>query len=194
MRKILVILVFLATLFSSSASFALSRFERFLLGSPGLFRLQALGVVAGATVVMFLYNYLLARKESAVVRERSFRQKTKEKELTEREKAYEEIPSGPIGDVSLPPAKLVQVVSKEEYKISSIRELTIGRSMENVVVVKKASVSRDHAKIRPEKEGYILYDLLSTVGTYVNDEKVEKRVLKDGDVIGIARQDFIFKL
>ncbi len=155
MRKLFVILVFLATLFSSSASFAMSRFERFLLGNPGLFRLQALGIAVGAAVVMFLYNYLLARKETVAVRRRSLREKSKEKEVAEREKAYEKIPRGPIGDVSLPPAKLVHVVSSEEYKISSIRELTIGRSAENIVVVERASVSRNHAKIRPEKQGYV---------------------------------------
>ncbi len=96
--------------------------------------------------------------------------------------------------MSLPPAKLVHVVSNEEYKISSIRELTIGRSVENTVVLKRSSVSRDHAKIRPEKEGYILYDLLSTSGTYVNDEKIMKHVLRDGDIVGIAKEDFIFRI
>ncbi len=194
MRKILVILVFPATLFSPSASFAMSRFERFLLGNPGLFRLQALAVAVGAAAVIFLYNYLLARKETGVVRRRLMQQKSRGKEVSEREKAYEKIPRGPIGDVSLPPAKLVQVVSKEEYKISSIRELTIGRSVENIVVVERASVSRDHAKIRPEKQGYVLYDLLSTVGTYVNDEKIVQHVLRDGDIVGIGREDFIFRL
>ncbi len=194
MRKLFVILVFLTTLFSPSASFAMNRFERFLLGNPGLFRLQALAVAVGAVVVMFLYNYLLARKETDVVRRRLVQQKSRGKEVSEREKAYEKIPRGPIGDVSLPPAKLVQVLSKTEYEISSIHELTIGRSVENIVVVERASVSRNHAKIRPEKQGYVLYDLLSTVGTYVNDEKIMKHVLKDGDVVGIAREDFMFKL
>ena len=193
-QKVFLIALFLVILLSSSPSHAVSRFERFLLNDPRAFRFLTFGVAALAGIIIFLQNYLSGRGETILMRKRSSQQKRVEKEVAERQKAYEEIPSGSIGDVSLPPAKFIHLGFNQEHEISPIRELTIGRSAENIVVLERSSVSRSHAKIRPEKEGYVLYDLLSTVGTYVNDEKIMKRTLRDGDVVGIGREDFIFKL
>ncbi len=193
MRKILIVLVFLVVLLSSSPSDAMSKFERFLLYNPSLFRLLTLGTCILLGLVIIVFNYLSDREENVLLRTHLSEQRDKEKEIAKRVRAYKKIPKGLISDASLPPAKLVHIKSKKEHEISPIRELTIGRSLENSVVVGRISVSRYHAKIRPQKEGYVLYDLLSTVGTYVNDRKIEKHVLKGGDIIGISRENFLFK-
>ncbi len=49
-------------------------------------------------------------------------------------------------------------------------------------------VSNYHAEIRAEDGGYVLYDLQSTHGTYVNNERISRRRLQEGDVIGLALQ------
>lgn len=51
-----------------------------------------------------------------------------------------------------------------------------------------------HAKIRPEKEGYILYDLVSKGGTIVNGIKIKRHCLRHNDRIGIGYTEIIFKI
>ncbi len=65
---------------------------------------------------------------------------------------------------------------------------TIGRSSGCDVVLPKRQVSRQHAQIKWDGEGYFLHDLGSKNGTYVNGEEVrdEPYRLKDGDEIQIA--------
>ena len=198
MRKFFTILVFLVILFSSSASDAMSAFERFVLWKTHLFRLVVLVPCIVGFLIIIAYRCLLGRKERMLlgshVRGRLLRKKNEEKAVIERIRAYRKIPKGAIGDVSSSPGKLIHIKSKEEYVISALRELTIGRSLENLVVVERTSVSRNHAKIRPQEEGYVLYDLLSEAGTYVNDKKIMKHVLRDGDVVKIGKETFTFKL
>jgi len=65
---------------------------------------------------------------------------------------------------------------------------TIGRSADCDVVLPKRQVSRHHAEIERDDGGYLLRDLGSKNGTYVNGEEVEGEPyrLKDGDEIQIA--------
>jgi len=51
-----------------------------------------------------------------------------------------------------------------------------------------------HAKIRSEKEGYILYDLVSKGGTIVNGIKIKRHRLRHNDRIGIGYTEIIFKI
>ncbi len=66
--------------------------------------------------------------------------------------------------------------------------VTIGREPDCEVVIAERQVSRYHARIERDENGYLIYDLGSKNGTYVNGEEVrgEPRRLKDGDEIQIA--------
>ena len=65
--------------------------------------------------------------------------------------------------------------------------MTIGRSEECDVVLLERQVSRHHARIRRIDSQYILEDMGSKNGTYVNGHEVTKPyVLQDGDEIQIA--------
>jgi hypothetical protein len=67
--------------------------------------------------------------------------------------------------------------------------LLIGRGRDCDVVLSERQVSRHHARLERSTDGvYILHDLGSKNGTYVNGEEVREhsRVLKDGDEIQIA--------
>jgi pSer/pThr/pTyr-binding forkhead associated (FHA) protein len=44
-----------------------------------------------------------------------------------------------------------------------------------------------HAKLTRSEDGYVIEDLSSRNGTYVNDSPVERQLLKDGDEIRIGR-------
>ncbi len=62
-------------------------------------------------------------------------------------------------------------------------EITVGRTMENDVVLPDPGISRQHMSIRDKGGAYILKDLGSSNGTLLNGRKVLEEVLKSGDVI-----------
>ncbi len=63
-------------------------------------------------------------------------------------------------------------------------EVIIGRGEENSIVLNIAEISRKHSVLTRVEEGYIIKDLDSTNGTFVDKKKVgEKYLLKPGDTI-----------
>jgi pSer/pThr/pTyr-binding forkhead associated (FHA) protein len=66
----------------------------------------------------------------------------------------------------------------------------IGRSQENDIVIDNVAVSRRHAQVEmKEGKGYVLRDLGSSNGTFLNGVQIDANdhELADGDVIGIAK-------
>ena len=67
--------------------------------------------------------------------------------------------------------------------------LTIGRVPDNKLVLTDAKASSHHAEIRPSENGYIITDLGSTNGTFVNEQQLaarEPRQLNASDTIRIG--------
>ena len=65
--------------------------------------------------------------------------------------------------------------------------LTIGRDMNNDVVVNDAEVSRNHGRLTSQSGGYLIEDLASTNGTFVNGQRlIGPKLLNPGDVIGLG--------
>ena len=73
--------------------------------------------------------------------------------------------------------------------------LLIGRDDDGQVdvVVGDPVVSRHHARVEHVKNGFLLVDLESRNGTYVADQRVEKRMLRDGDTIVVGDTRLAFK-
>lgn len=69
---------------------------------------------------------------------------------------------------------------------------SIGRKMENDCVINQSTVSREHAKIVYEDGAFVLYDLNSTVGTFVNNIRVDKKILRTGDIILLGSYPMMF--
>lgn len=70
--------------------------------------------------------------------------------------------------------------------------LGIGRDHRNELVLTDDKVSRNHAQIRQEVGGYVIYDLNSTNSTFVNGQQVSQALLRDGDVIRIGDTELVF--
>jgi hypothetical protein len=70
--------------------------------------------------------------------------------------------------------------------------INIGRRLDNQVVVDDPRVSRAHAQLRIVKDRFVLFDLNSTGGTYVNGVRTHQSVLYPGDVISLAGVTLIF--
>lgn len=68
-------------------------------------------------------------------------------------------------------------------------QLTIGRDSTNEVVINDAEISRRHARLTFQGGKYILEDLGSTNGTFVNGQRLAgPRVLKAGEVVSFGEQ------
>jgi ABC transport system ATP-binding/permease protein len=65
--------------------------------------------------------------------------------------------------------------------------LTIGRDMNNDVVINDAEVSRNHGRLTSQSGGYLIEDLASTNGTFVNGQRlIGPKLLNPGDVVGFG--------
>ena len=64
--------------------------------------------------------------------------------------------------------------------------VTLGRRMDNDVVLESAAVSRKHAQIRWRYGRFVLYDLSGRGRTAVNGETITECVLQPGDVIALS--------
>ena len=63
-------------------------------------------------------------------------------------------------------------------------EITIGRCDENAIVLNIAEVSRTHTALTKVEEGYMIRDLGSTNGTFVDKKEIgDKYLLKPGDTV-----------
>jgi putative nucleotidyltransferase with HDIG domain len=71
-------------------------------------------------------------------------------------------------------------------------QLTIGRRSDNTIRLIDAKVSRNHAKILETDEGFLIEDMASSNGTFVNGENIESRLLKPGDTITIGFTELRF--
>ena len=70
--------------------------------------------------------------------------------------------------------------------------VSIGRESSNTIRIDDNEVSRRHAEIRRSGEQFVVGDLRSSNGTYVNAERIERRVLATGDQIQIGRTALVF--
>lgn len=71
--------------------------------------------------------------------------------------------------------------------------ITIGRTPGNDVVVDNLAVSGHHAKIYFETDKFVLEDLNSLNGTFVNNQRVRKSYLKNGDEILIGKHTLLYQ-
>jgi pSer/pThr/pTyr-binding forkhead associated (FHA) protein len=70
--------------------------------------------------------------------------------------------------------------------------INIGRRLDNQLVIDDPRVSRNHAQLRAIKGRFVVFDLNSTGGTYVNGQRASQSVLYPGDVISLAGVTLIF--
>lgn len=70
--------------------------------------------------------------------------------------------------------------------------LRVGRSRENDLVLDNLSVSRNHLQIRFHQGHYVLFDMNSSNGTYLNGARITRRELLDGDQITVGKHVLIW--
>lgn len=91
-------------------------------------------------------------------------------------------------------AYLAQTSGPRRGKTYQLREkFNIGRdATDNDLLIDDDAISRHHARIKLEEGQFVLYDLATTNGTFVNDKRIDKHALSHGDVIKIGETTFSF--
>lgn len=78
-----------------------------------------------------------------------------------------------------------------EFAIA-VQPISIGRGPDNDVVIDNLAVSTNHARVFPELDHYVVEDLQSVNGTFVNGQSVQRKILRDGDRIGVGKHTLVF--
>jgi pSer/pThr/pTyr-binding forkhead associated (FHA) protein len=73
-------------------------------------------------------------------------------------------------------------------------EQTIGREAGNSTCIESKKISRHHARIYPKDQEWVIEDLKSTNGVFVNDEKVREAPLRHGNIVKLGPFSFRFVL
>ena len=90
--------------------------------------------------------------------------------------------------------RLVAIAGKFQGTVLSITDApaVIGRESAATLCLPDASVSRRHSQIERDGEEFIVTDLDSLNGTFVNDVPVKRRTLAHGDRVRIGNSQFLF--
>ncbi|KHD89879.1 MAG: nitrogen assimilation regulatory protein [Bdellovibrio sp. ArHS] len=71
--------------------------------------------------------------------------------------------------------------------------MTLGKDPQCQIPLNADQISDRHARLEKKDSYYLIRDLRSATGTYVNDARVVEAVLQDGDIIRLGKMEFIFK-
>ncbi len=82
----------------------------------------------------------------------------------------------------------------QSFALSPAKSLSLGsRPDSDIVLARDATISQAHARIAPENEGFVVYDVSSTNGTFVNDIAVSRHALEVGDVLHLGASKFRYE-
>lgn len=70
--------------------------------------------------------------------------------------------------------------------------ITVGRADDAALMLDDVTVSRRHAQITREADGWRLTDVGSLNGTYVNRDRINSAILHGGDELQIGKYRFVF--
>ncbi|PYX88723.1 MAG: hypothetical protein DMG67_16600 [Acidobacteria bacterium] len=81
----------------------------------------------------------------------------------------------------------------KEVAVGQKGTVTIGRLPDNMLQIDNLAVSGHHCKVYWESDHYVIEDNSSLNGTYLNNQRVTKQVLKDNDSILVGKHVVIFR-
>jgi pSer/pThr/pTyr-binding forkhead associated (FHA) protein len=81
-----------------------------------------------------------------------------------------------------------------EYLLQSGVSIKVGRREDNDLTINDPAVSGHHAKIESIGSRFVLIDLQSSNGTFVNEQLVNSHWLRGSDVISIGEHTLVFEL
>ncbi len=82
-------------------------------------------------------------------------------------------------------------VALEEFPVTKT-PVTVGRTPDNDIVIDNTLVSRHHCKIVQDGTCYLVEDLGSGNGTFLNGQHIVKETLQDQDAIAVGKHTLVF--
>lgn len=82
--------------------------------------------------------------------------------------------------------------TRKQVRLPDNAALLVGRGEHNHLVLDDYRVSRQHSRVALERDGYVVYDLNSSNGTFVNGEAIRRHALKVDDEVSFG--PFVFRL
>ncbi|MDX1437532.1 MAG: FhaA domain-containing protein [Anaerolineales bacterium] len=92
---------------------------------------------------------------------------------------------------SVPPNAFLIIAGHKVFQLDQM-VVNIGRRPDNNLVIDDPSVSRVHAQLRAIRGQFVLFDLESTGGTFINGQRVSNGILYPGDVIALANIQLVY--
>ncbi len=80
-----------------------------------------------------------------------------------------------------------------EYSLADGGSLSIGRMPDNGIAIDNLAISGHHARIYWERDHFAIEDSNSLNGTYVNQRRITKSELKDGDIVLVGKHTLLFQ-
>ena len=90
------------------------------------------------------------------------------------------------------PAGAFLIVDGDQHFLLDRPVINIGRRQDNQLVLDNPQISRTHAQIRARQGRFVLFDLGSKSGTFVNEIAVRQHILQPGDVITITGVHLVY--
>lgn len=75
-----------------------------------------------------------------------------------------------------------------------VHGVTIGRLPDNLLVIDNAAVSGRHARVFREGDRYVIEDLQSTNGTFVDNKPITRYTLRDHDAVLVGKHTVVFSM
>jgi hypothetical protein len=88
---------------------------------------------------------------------------------------------------------LVRLEGGSEVVYPIGRRTSIGRTIDNDIQIDATNISRHHAVLLAGADHCVVEDLNSTNGVHVNGQRVDRQVLRDGDVLRVGKVEFRFQ-
>ncbi len=92
---------------------------------------------------------------------------------------------------TLPPNAFLIVDGTRIFSLDQL-VINIGRRSDNQLVIDDPRISRVHAQLRAVRGHFVIFDLNSTGGTFVNGKRIRQTTLFPGDVISLSNLPLVF--
>ena len=98
-------------------------------------------------------------------------------------------PRAPEGNLATSMLKILRPGRTNDVPVGAMK---IGRATDNDIVINDVLASRHHATLLPSPNGTQIEDNRSINGTFVNGQRVDSAMLREGDVVTIGNVDLVF--